>query len=270
MITAVDYALVAVGLAILVAGAEFVVRGGSAIATRLRIPPMVIGLTVVSIGTSLPELAIGIDAAINDAGELAIGNIAGTNIVNLLLILGLSAAMLPLVIDGRTIRFELPVIAGVSVLLVMLAIDGRLSRADALLLLAIGVVYTIRVVILALRDSAAAEPDEPPATTEPPLVGSIAPRDSATTGSTSTELDLPTAPIQPPLTGNLALLVLGLVIVVIGADWLVHGAVGLATALGVSEVIIGLTVVAIGSSAPELVTTLVSTIRGSGTLRSAI
>ena len=106
---------VAFGLGLLVVGAEVLVRGGAQIATRLGIPPMVVGLTVVSIGTSFPELAIGIDATLRDAGPLAVGNIAGTNIVNLLLILGLSAAMVPLAIGSRTIRFELPVIATVPV-----------------------------------------------------------------------------------------------------------------------------------------------------------
>lgn len=222
--------LVAAGLATLVLGAELLVRGGAAVATRLGVPPMVIGLTVVSIGTSLPELAIGIDAALRDAGPLAVGNIAGTNIVNLLLILGLSAALVPLAVESRTIIFELPVVAAVSILVVVLALDGRLSRADGTLLVVIAAVYTLAVVVLAVRDPARpeAEPDAP----------------------------------GGGLVRHLAVLVAGLGVVVLGADWLVHGAVDLAASLGVSEVVIGLTVVAIGSSAPELVTTVVSTLRG--------
>ncbi|MFH7323226.1 sodium:calcium antiporter [Aeromicrobium sp. HA] len=222
--------LVAAGLATLVIGAELLVRGGAAVATRLGVPPMVIGLTVVSIGTSLPELAIGIDAALRDAGPLAVGNIAGTNIVNLLLILGLSAALVPLAVESRTIVFELPVVAAVSILVVVLALDGRLSRADGTLLVVIAAVYTLAVVVLAVRD-----PARPPA--EPEASGG-------------------------GLVRHLVVLVAGLGVVVLGADWLVHGAVDLAASLGVSEVVIGLTVVAIGSSAPELVTTVVSTLRG--------
>lgn len=222
--------LVAAGLATLVIGAELLVRGGAAVATRLGVPPMVIGLTVVSIGTSLPELAIGIDAALRDAGPLAVGNIAGTNIVNLLLILGLSAALVPLAVESRTIVFELPVVAAVSILVVVLALDGRLSRADGTLLVVIAAVYTLAVVVLAVCD-----PARPPA--EPDASGG-------------------------GLARHLVVLVAGLGVVVLGADWLVHGAVDLAASLGVSEVVIGLTVVAIGSSAPELVTTVVSTLRG--------
>ena len=221
---------VAFGLGLLVVGAEVLVRGGAQIATRLGIPPMVVGLTVVSIGTSFPELAIGIDATLRDAGPLAVGNIAGTNIVNLLLILGLSAAMVPLAIGSRTIRFELPVIATVSVMLVLLALDGELSRLDGLLLLATAVAYTLAVVRLAVADS-----------------------------RNRSEQD---APVDEALTRQILMVVAGLGLVAIGADWLVQGSVDLATSLGISEVVIGLTIVAIGSSAPELVTTLVSTVRG--------
>ncbi len=223
--------LVAVGLAALVLGAELLVRGGATLAARLGIPPILVGLTVVSIGTSLPELAIGIDATLRDAGSLAVGNIAGTNIVNLLLILGLSAAMVPLAIDVRTIRFELPIVAAVSILLLVLCLDGRLSRAEGVLLLAVAVAYTVAVVLLALRD-----PDRDRIGAPPTVAGSLG-RDLLLVGA-------------------------GIVVVVVGADWLVSGAVDLAVQLGVSDVVVGLTIVAIGSSAPELVTTVLSTLRG--------
>ena len=107
--------LVAAGLAMLIVGAEVLVRGASALAAALGVPPVVVGLTVISVGTSAPELAIGIDSAINDAGPLAIGNVAGTNIVNLLLVLGLSAAIAPLAITVPTIRRDLPVMAVIGV-----------------------------------------------------------------------------------------------------------------------------------------------------------
>lgn len=225
--------LVALGLTTLVLGAELLVRGGSALALRLGIPPIVVGLTIISIGTSLPELAIGIDAAQRGAGPLAVGNIAGTNLVNLLLILGLSAAMVPLAIGLRTIYFEVPVVAGVALLVLLLALDGELSLPDGLVLLAVAVVYTLVVVLLAVRD-----PDRG--------------RVEAMSDGTS----------APGVLRSGLLLVVGLAVVVVGADWLVRGAVDLATDLGVSEVVIGLTVVAIGSSAPELVTTILSTVRG--------
>lgn len=112
------------GLVALVLGAEVMVRGGAEVAARLGISPIVIGLTVVSIGTSLPELAVGVVAASEGSGALAVGNIAGTNVVNLLLILGLSALILPLTMATRTLRFELPVMAGAAVLMLILALIG--------------------------------------------------------------------------------------------------------------------------------------------------
>jgi cation:H+ antiporter len=140
--------LVVGGLALLIAGAEVLVRGAAALAAALGIPPVVVGLTIVSVGTSAPELAIGIDSAINDAGPLAIGNIAGTNIiVNLLLILGLSAAIAPLAIAVPTIRRDLPIMAALGILLLALCWDGSLSRAEGAILLVIAVGYTILIVV---------------------------------------------------------------------------------------------------------------------------
>ncbi len=225
--------LVAAGLALLVAGAEVLVRGGAQLAGTLGIPPVVVGLTVVSVGTSAPELAIGIDSAINDAGPLAVGNIAGTNIVNLLLILGLSAAIAPLTIAVPTIRRDLPIMAVVGVLLLALCWDGRLSRVDGAILLVIAIGYTILIVIQARRD---------------PVAARIA----------ADEVAAPTGRAWVHLLLTLA----GLVVIVVGADLLVRGSVDLSRTFGVSEAVIGLTVVAIGTSAPELVTTLVSTFRG--------
>ena len=131
--------LVVGGLALLIVGAEVLVRGAAALAGALGVPPVVVGLTVVSVGTSAPELAIGIDSAINDAGPLSIGNVAGTNIVNLLLILGLSAAIAPVAIAVPTIRRDLPIMAALAVLLLALCWDGSLSRAEGAIMLAIAV-----------------------------------------------------------------------------------------------------------------------------------
>ncbi len=221
--------LIVGGLASLIVGAELLVRGASGLALRLGIPPMVVGLTVVSIGTSLPELAVGIDAARIGAGSLAVGNIAGTNMVNLLLILGLSAAIAPLAIKRTTIRFELPMMVLAAVLLSLLALDGQLSRFDGALLLALAVAFSLQVVRLGRKEP-------------PPTEGELPPAGSAVVDT--------------------GLLVGGMVIVIVGADLLVHGAVDAARALGVSEALIGLTIVAIGTSMPELVTTLVSTLKG--------
>ncbi|GAA3706589.1 calcium/sodium antiporter [Gordonia hankookensis] len=228
-----SYVLVVVGLAALIVGAEGLVRGGSAIAARLGISPMLVGVTVVSIGTSLPELAVGIDAAVHDAGPLAVGNIAGTNIVNILLILGLSAAMVPLTLRRQTIRLDLPVMVVSALLLWALAANGSMSRLDGTILLVLAIAYTITVVRAEISGDDAPLPEV-----------------------------LDTAP-APDRTGwRIVQLVGGMAVVIVGAEWLVTGAVDVAGDLGVSEAVIGLTVVAIGTSAPELATTIMSTIRG--------
>jgi cation:H+ antiporter len=115
----------------LIVGAEVLVRAGSSLASWLGIRPMVIGLPVVSLGTSVPERAVGIDAARSGSPGLAVGNIVGTNLVNILLILGLSAVLVPIALDGATLRFELPAMTAAAFLLYVLAIDGRLTRLDA-------------------------------------------------------------------------------------------------------------------------------------------
>lgn len=228
-----DWVLVVAGLVVLGVGAEVLVRGATTIASRLGISSMLIGLTVVSIGTSLPELAVGIDAALNDAGPLAIGNIAGTNIVNILLILGLSAAMVPLALSRQTIRFDLPAMAFCAVLLVVLSLSGELTRMDGVILLAIAVIYTIVIVRIGLG-----------------------------AGSSATDTGAVVDDGGPRTWVAAVQLLGGIAAVIIAADWLVDGSIGIATELGVSEELIGLTIVAIGTSAPELMTTIVSTIRG--------
>lgn len=245
----VDAGWFVIGLAALVLGAEVMVRGGAEVAARLGISPIVIGLTVVSIGTSLPELAVGVVAAQEGSGALAVGNIAGTNVVNLLLILGLSALILPLAMATRTLRFELPVMAGAAVLMLVLSLDGELSRVDGLILVGCALAYTVAVVRMTRRESrvVAGEYTETYAPTE------VAPTEVATTEVTTT---------TRPTWVHVLMMVAGIAVVVVGADWLVDGAVGMARGFGVSDALIGLTVVAIGTSAPELVTTVVSTVRG--------
>ncbi len=231
---------IALGLAALILGAELVVRYGARLARQLGLPPILIGLTVVSLGTSLPELAVGIDAANNDAGSLAVGNIAGTNMVNLLLILGLSAAIRSIPLTLQTVRLDLPMMGAAAYLLLIFSVDGALEVWEGIPLVAFALIYTVLLVRWTRRESAlvlaefAAEYPAPPRREH--KVGAIA--------------------------FQALLLVVGLVVIVFGADWLVDGAVELAQSLGVSDALIGLTIVAIGTSAPELATTIVSTIRG--------
>ncbi|MGV9797735.1 calcium/sodium antiporter [Mycobacterium sp. NPDC003449] len=222
------------------------VRGGAQLASRLGISPMLVGLTVVSIGTSLPELAVGVTAAIEGTGELAVGNIAGTNVVNVLFILGLSALLSPLAIERRTLRFDLPAMTVAAVLLWALAVDGILSRVDGAILVCGGVAYTAALIRTSRRESreVAAEYAH------------------AYPGTAGADPGPRPAPGSGGLVRHIAMTLVGITVVVIGAEWLVDGATGLARGLGVSDALIGLTVVAIGTSAPELVTTIVSTVRG--------
>lgn len=223
--------ILAIGLVGLVAGADLVVREGSALAARLGVRPIVIGMTVVSLGTSLPELAIGLNAAQQGNGGLAVGNIVGTNLVNVLLILGLSALLRPLVFERTTLRFDLPVMTGAALLLLLLGRDGSLSAFDGTVLSIYGGLYLGIVIVAALRRS-------------------------RNDGSSSPVQD------QRRTVSRLVRLCIGLVVIVVGSELLVDGAVSIARSLGVSDALIGLTIVAIGTSAPELVTTVVSTIRG--------
>jgi len=226
------------GLLALVAGAELLVRTATRLATTLGISPIVVGLTVVSIGTSMPELAIGIDAARQGSSGLAVGNIVGTNLVNILLILGLSALIVPILLERRTLRFDLPAMTLAAVVLYVLAFDGALGVWDGVLLCAGAVAYTWGV-IRAGRGDAIAE-DEGLPDREPGVDGS------------------PSRSWARDAVGLLA----GIGIIVVGAELLVDGAVDAASSLGVSDAVIGLTVIAVGTSAPELVTTIVSTLRG--------
>lgn len=231
------------GLVAVVVGAELVVRYGARLARRLGIPPILVGLTVVSFGTSLPELAVGIDAVRAGAGSLAVGNIAGTNIVNLLLILGLSAAIRTLPLSMQTLRLDIPMMGAAALLLYVLTAGGALEPWNGIPLVLFAVVYTVLLIRWTHRENARvlAEFAE-----EYPEPKSRAEGAGGAGGATLQAL----------------LLVVGLVVIVVGAQWLVEGAVDVATALGVSDAFIGLTIVAIGTSAPELATTIVSTIRG--------
>ena len=226
------------GLALLVVAAEMIVRGGSAIAARLGISPLIIGLTFVALGTSAPELGVGIEAALEGEGSIAVGNIAGTNTVNILLILGLSAALRPLAIHVQTLRLELPAILLASLALFGLAQDGLLSRTDGLALLGFGILFTGLVVRAATKESF--------------VVKRAFARGLGLARLTG---------VSGRAAGEALMLAAGIAVIVIAANIFVDGAVALARLWQVSDAFIGLTVVAIGTSAPELVTTIVSTLR---------
>ena len=230
------------GLVIVVLGAEMLLRGATRIASMLGVSPIIIGLTVVSVGTSAPELAVGLTAAHEGRGPLAVGNIAGTNIVNILLILGLSAAIRPLPTRSLSVRLDVPVMIATAGVLFIMALDGVLDRTEGLGLLLAAIIYTVALVMLSRQEDSSTRLEFRDA-----LAGQAPPSRHPTGGGA--------------WVWNAVLLVAGMALAVLGAELLVAGAVELAKAYGVSDAFIGLTIVAIGTSAPELVTTLISTAR---------
>ncbi|WP_431023579.1 calcium/sodium antiporter [Halomonas sp. H5] len=222
-------ALVA-GLVCLILGAEALVRGASRLAARAGIPPLIIGLTVVAFGTSSPELAVSVKAAFDDQAAIALGNVVGSNIFNVLFILGLSALVVPLVVARQLIRLDIPVMIGLSLLVWLLAANGQLGRLEGLLLVA-GLVGYLGVLWRQARREAVPESDA-------------------------------SRVVSGHWAWQVALVVGGLALLVLGSRWLVDGAVSLAQALGVGEQVIGLTLVAAGTSLPEVVTSLVAALRG--------
>ncbi len=236
--TLMTFVYLIAGLVLLVAGAEVLVRGAAKLAAQFGIPPLVIGLTVVAFGTSAPETAVSVQSAFNGSGDLAIGNVIGSNIANVLLILGLTALIAPLIVSRQLIRLDVPIMIGASLLTFGLAWDGSLSRLDGALLFAGVLAYTGFLIYSARKDKGG-DDDE-----------------------FAKEFGLDEAPKPYAWVINLGLIIAGLVLLVAGSNFLVEGAVTLARALGISELVIGLTVVAIGTSLPELATSILAAIKG--------
>lgn len=217
------------GLVLLVGGAELLIRGSSRLALRLGVPSLVVGLTVVAYGTSTPELVVSAKAALSGQPDLALGNVVGSNIFNVLLILGASALVAPLRVTRPIIWREVPVMIGTSLLAWGLALDGRISRGDGTLLVVLLIAYTVYQIQAGLKE------------------GGKKPAEERTKVS---------------ILGSLVSIAVGLAVLVWGARWLLEGSVSLARGLGVSELIIGLTIVAAGTSLPEVATSLLATWRG--------
>lgn len=228
------------GLALLAVGAEMVVKGASRLAALLGIPPMLLGLTVVAIGTSMPELAVGIIASKQGSPGLAIGNIAGTNVFNLLFILGFSALLRPLSLHLRVLKLDLPSIIAAAVMMTALAWDGVLSPLDGALLLGAAIVYTVALIRVSRGETQEVKAD---------FGETYAPRVGTDWGSLRVQASYA------------FMLTAGMGLTIVGGDWLVDGAVDIARARGISDAMIGLTIVAVGTSAPELATTIISTLR---------
>ncbi len=230
------------GLVALVAGAELLVRGASKLALSFGISPLVVGLTIVAFGTSAPEAAVSVGAVLEGKTDIAIGNVVGSNIFNVLFVLGVSALIVPLVVNLQLIRQEVPIMIGASLLLLVLALDGRLGGFDGALLFALLVAYTVFLIRQSRAESQGAQAAQASFDQAYP---------SATAGGWDTRL-----PTQ------LLLIVVGLGLLVLGSDWLVTAAVSFAKALGVSDLIIGLTIVAAGTSMPEVATSVMAAFKG--------
>ena len=227
--------LVVAGLALLVIGADSLVSGASRIARRFGVPPLIVGLTIVAVGTSAPEIVVSTTAALGGYGSLALGNVVGSNIYNVLLILGITAVILPLTVSVSLIRQEVPVMIGLSVLLLLMLLDGLLSAVEAGVLLGLGTGYILLLIVQTRRVADRGE---------------------------NVVLDLPDLGGWSARLPPLAALGFGLVALVVGARMLVSGATDIALALGVDEVVIGLTVVAIGTSLPEIAAGVAAVLRG--------
>lgn len=227
------------GLVALVAGAEVFVRGASSLAAALRISPLVIGLTVVAFGTSAPELAVSLQAGYAGQADLALGNVVGSNIFNVLFILGLSALITPLVVAVQLIRLDVPLLIGASFLLFGLGLDGLIGRIDGMGLFALILIYTAWLVRQSRKEGLQVEQE-------------FAREFGSGEGRTK----------AGQLVIQVVLMIAGLALLVIGSRWLVESAVTFARVLGVGELIIGLTIVAAGTSLPEVATSVIASIRG--------
>ena len=227
------------GLIGLVLGAELLVRGASKLALSFGISPLVVGLTIVAFGTSAPEMAVSTGAVLSGQTDIAIGNVVGSNIFNVLFVLGVSALITPLLVNIQLIRQEVPIMIGASLLLLVLGLDGKVSLLDGAILFALLIAYTVFLIVQSRAETRSAQ-DQYAAEIKP-----------ATPGGWDARL-----PVQ------LLLIAAGLGLLVLGSDWLVTASTLFAKALGVSDLVIGLTIVAAGTSMPEVATSVMAAIKG--------
>ena len=213
--------LLALGFTMLIKGADWFVDGASGIATKFGIPQLVIGLTIVAMGTSAPEAAVSISAAIGGSADITIGNIVGSNILNIFIILGISAVITTLAVASSTIKYETPFMILVTILLLVLGLDGTIGLIDGIILIAAFIAYLTYLFIMAKKN----KEDQPEAK-------------------------------QMAIWKAILLTIIGLALIILGSNVTVDAATAIATAFGVSERFIGLTIVALGTSLPELFTSV--------------
>nr|AGS54244.1 inner membrane protein YrbG, predicted calcium/sodium:proton antiporter [uncultured bacterium contig00166] len=266
------YLLVLAGLVLLYFGAEWIVSASSKLALRLGVKPIFIALTIVAFGTSVPELLVSTQSTLKGWGDLSIGNVVGSNICNIALILGLSAIICPIHISKQLFRFEIPLVVLAALLTYIFLNDSTMARWEAIVFLAMFAGYVAVCITMAKRG--AAPPAVDPAETGVGADGNNG-NNNAVVGADGTVFIEPQGN-RPALDGNdnaaknakpesaaklVALIVVDLAILIFGADLLVDGSVMLAKSWGVSEALIGLTIVAVGTSTPELAMTTIAALR---------
>lgn len=226
----VPIAVFLAGLAALVGGGHALVDGASSLARRLGLSPLVIGLTVVAWGTGAPELAVSLGAVLRGQADIALGNVVGSNIVNVLGVIGAAALAAPLAISARLVRLDVPILVALSAATYLMAFDGTIGRLDGLFLLAAGAAYTVFAVRTSRDDKDPAAPHVPPT--------------------------------RRALAASVGIVLGGLLLLALGGHFMVESATVIARALGVSELVIGLTVVAVGTSLPEAAASVIAAWRG--------
>ena len=241
MIILLNILLLVVGFTMLVKGADWFVDGAAGIATKFGIPQLVIGLTIVAMGTSAPEAAVSITAAFAGNAEITIGNIVGSNVLNILIILGITALVYPVAVQKSSLIFDIPVVLFATAILFVLGYDGNISRLDGIIMLVVFVAYLVFLFWDAKRqkkfESAEVQQEE---------------AENEETKNEGKNLSLPKAVIFT---------VIGLVLIVAGSNFVVKSATFIATALGLSQRFIGLTIVALGTSLPELFTSVTAAMK---------
>lgn len=229
------FGLFVAGLVLLFGGGNALVKGSSQLARMLGIHPIVVGLTVVAFGTSMPEFLVSLIAALTDKPDVALGNIIGSNVSNIGFILGLSALVSPIAIHLKLLKFEVPLVVGVSLYFWLICFNGTLSRLDGLTLTVGFVIYIVVVVVGAKKDSSVLE-----------------------------EKYRPISGDSKRILFDIVLIIIGIAALTLGARWIVDSASEISRRLGVPELILGLTIVALGTSLPELATSLVAAIKKEG------